>query len=135
MMPVHPTLAEIVRRDSRYRTEAYEFIYLAFRYAQKRLGRGGGESDPDSSPCHLTGRELLDAVRALALRDFGRMAWIVFRIWGIHTTDDLGEVVFNLVDAGLMKKADSDSREEFHDVFDLAEALRDSFEIPAPTRD
>src|SRR6185436_20564505 len=88
--------------------------------------------DPESSvetQYHVSGPELLDGLRDLALREFGLMARTVFKMWGIRRTDDFGEIVFNLVAAGLMSKTDEDTREDFRNVFDLDEALVQGFRI------
>jgi uncharacterized repeat protein (TIGR04138 family) len=123
-------LADLVRRDPRYTYEAYEFVFEALAHTQKMLGRvpreGGGEPEPHH---HVTGPELLDGVRDLALRQFGLMARTVLRMWGIHRTDDVGEIVFNLVESNLMSKTDEDSRDDFRGVFDLDEALVQGFRI------
>ena len=75
------------------------------------LGRAA-EPTRDDAPAenHVSGRELCDGVVDLARREFGRMARIVFRLWGINQTDDFGEIVFNLIDANLMSKTDRDDR-------------------------
>jgi uncharacterized repeat protein (TIGR04138 family) len=57
------------------------------------------------------------------------MARTVLRLWGIHKTDDFGEIVFSLIEAELMSKTDGDRREDFHDVFDLDEALVRGYRI------
>ncbi|MCS7160379.1 MAG: hypothetical protein RMJ19_07900 [Gemmatales bacterium] len=122
----HSALLEIYRRDPRYECEAYEFVFEALAYTQQKLGRvPPEESEGERGDYHVTGPELLDGIRELALEQFGRMALTVFHRWGIHTTDDFGEIVFNLIEAGLMSKRPEDSREDFHDVYDLEEALSD----------
>jgi uncharacterized repeat protein (TIGR04138 family) len=127
-------LAEVVKRDPRYSYEAYEFLYQALHHTQKRLGReplpGADDADAAAEPKHhVSGPELLEGVRTLALQEFGLMARAVFRMWGIHKTDDVGEMVFNLIDANLMKKTAEDRREDFHGVFDLDQALVDGYRI------
>jgi uncharacterized repeat protein (TIGR04138 family) len=121
-------LAEVVRRDPRYPYEAYEFVYQALNHTQKMLEREPA-GEPGEAEHHVSGRELLEGVRDLALREFGLMARTVFRMWGIHRTDDFGEIVFNLVEANLMSKTSEDERLDFHDVYDLDEALLHSFRI------
>ena len=124
-------LANIVRRDPRHAYEAYEFIYAALSYTQTMLDRvpqEGSAVDPGPQ-YHVTGRELLKGIREFALREFGLMARTVFRMWGINRTDDFGEIVFNLVAEDLMSKTDSDSRADFHEVYDLDEALVQGFRI------
>ncbi len=124
-------LAEVVKRDPRYSYEAYEFVFHALNHTQKRLGREPAPGTPGAAEAkhHVSGRELLEGVRALALQEFGLMARTVFRLWGIHKTDDFGEMVFNLVEAELMSKTPEDRREDFHDLFDLDEALVRDYRI------
>jgi uncharacterized repeat protein (TIGR04138 family) len=127
----HAVLAEIVRRDPRYAYEAYEFVFEALGHTQKRLGRvPRSDQTAEAGPQHhVTGPELLDGIRDLALREFGLMARTVFRLWGIQGTGDFGEIVFNLVESNLMSKTDSDSRRDFQNVFDFDEALVRGYQI------
>ena len=127
----HPGLADIVRRDSRYAYEAYEFVFAALAHTQQLLGREPAEDREHASEKehHVSGPELLNGVRDLALREFGLMARTVFHMWGIQRTGDFGEIVFNLVEAGLMSKTDEDTRVDFHDVYDLDEALVQGYHI------
>jgi uncharacterized repeat protein (TIGR04138 family) len=127
----HPKLAELVRQDPRYAYEAYEFVFAALAHTQKLLGRSprevpAVEAEPNH---HVTGPELLSGVRALALREFGLMARTVFHLWGIDRTDDIGEIVFNLVEANLMSKTSEDNRSDFRAVYDLDQALVHEFRI------
>jgi len=125
-MSISPTkIADVVRRDSRYAYPAYLFIFEGLEYAQDRID--ADEDDDDAR--HVTGQEMLEGVRALAIREFGLLAWTVFRMWGIRTTDDVGEIVFNLIDAGLLSKHESDDRADFHDLFAWDQVLGDGYEI------
>jgi uncharacterized repeat protein (TIGR04138 family) len=127
----HAVIAEIVRRDPRYTYEAYEFVFEAWKHTLRMLERPAreGTAEEPTPAQHVSGRELMEGVRDLALREFGLMARTVFRMWGIKTTDDFGEIVFNLVDANLMNKTDQDSRHDFHAVFDFDQALVQSYQI------
>lgn len=125
-MPMrHPAIAEICRKDPRYEYEAYEFVFEALLHTQQMLGKVPKEAEPseEQGEHHVTGQQLLQGICDLALRQFGRMALTVFRRWGITSTDDFGEIVFNLIEAGLMSKRPEDSRADFHNVFDLEEAF------------
>jgi uncharacterized repeat protein (TIGR04138 family) len=132
----HAGLAEVVRRDPRFAYEAYEFLYEALNHTQKMLGRlppgealTGGQAESLERQHHVSGQELLAGIRDLALREFGFMARTVFHMWGIQRTDDFGDIVFNLVEAGLMNKTDEDTRQDFHDVYDLDQALVQGYRI------
>src|SRR5262245_33497060 len=119
----HPKLAEIVKKDPRFPYEAYEFIFSALTHTQKALGLTPDQEVRDSPNNHVSGRQLLEGICDLALRDFGMMARTVFRLWGVQRTADIGEIVFNLVEANLLSKTDEDCRQDFTDVFNLDEAL------------
>jgi uncharacterized repeat protein (TIGR04138 family) len=121
-------LEEVVRRDPRYAYEAYEFLYAALAHTQKMLGRQPSEAGLENGQ-HVSGRQLLEGIRDLALKEFGLMARTVFRMWGINRTDDFGEIVFNLVEAQLMSKTDQDTRADFHAVYDLDQALVQDYRI------
>ena len=125
----HPKLDELVRTDPRYAYEAYEFLFVALAHTQKLLGREPRDGSSTEQEYHVRGPELLAGVRDLALQEFGLMARTVFRMWGINSTADFGEIVFNLIEAGLMSKTDEDTRVDFHDVYDLDEALTQGYRI------
>ena len=107
-------LREIFERDKRYALDAYRFIFEALDVTLKQLGRKGG---------HVGGRDLLEGIRQHAVEQFGGLARMVLSQWGIHRTEDFGEMVFNLVDAGLMGKTDTDTKEDFRNGFDFSEAF------------
>lgn len=115
MDPKHPDpLRRIQEKDRRYSPEAYRFIFEALDFTLKKGGRRGG---------HVTGRDLLEGIRGYATEQFGGLAPLVFRQWGVHRTEDFGEIVFNLVDAGLMGKTDADSKDDFRNGYDFDEAF------------
>jgi len=111
------TVLKIVRRDPRYGPQAYYFIFDALDFTLQRLGKTR----------HVTGRELLEGIRLYASEQFGFLARTVLAEWGIHATQDFGEVVFNLVEAGLLSRTDKDTREEFANAYDFAEAFEREF--------
>src|SRR2546421_7996499 len=125
----HPKLDEVVRRDPRYAYEAYEFVFDALAHTQKMLGRTALPEAQAEQDHHVSGPQLLDGIRDLALREFGLLARTVFRMWGVNATGDFGEIVFNLIEAGLMSKSDRDTLTDFRDVFDLDDALVRSYRI------
>jgi uncharacterized repeat protein (TIGR04138 family) len=60
------------------------------------------------------------------------MAKVVLNSWGVYTTGDFGEIVYNWIRLGEMKKSEHDRREDFDDVFDFNEAFQQHFEITLP---
>jgi uncharacterized repeat protein (TIGR04138 family) len=114
----HPRLEELVRRKERFPIEAYEFVREAF-----------ADAGPDAD---LSPRQLLEAISGLARREFGLLAPMVFRQWGVRSCDDVGEIVSDLIDARLIEPADDDGSEGFRCAFDLESALAASQPIDIP---
>lgn len=81
---------------------------------------------------HLTGQQLCEAARVYALRQYGYLARTVLGTWGIHKTDDIGEIVYNMIAIGQMRKTRKDRREDFNDVYDFSEALSRDFSFAMP---
>jgi uncharacterized repeat protein (TIGR04138 family) len=131
MTQFNSRLAEVVAKDPRYAYEAYEFVFQGLSYTQKVLGRepDAAQGDQPLEQYHVSGAELAEGMRQLALREFGFMARTVFHMWGVRRTNDFGEIVFNLIDAGLMSRASEDSRRDFHELYDFEEALVQEFRI------
>jgi uncharacterized repeat protein (TIGR04138 family) len=100
-------------RNPRFHETAYLFVLSALHYVIEQL----------AEPRHISGRELAEGVRDLALERFGPMARTVLEHWGIRATADLGDVVFALVECGILIKQDDDALEDFRDVFDFDEAF------------
>jgi uncharacterized repeat protein (TIGR04138 family) len=100
-------------RHPRYHETAYVFVLSALHYVLSGL----------PEPRHITGRELAEGLRDLALERFGPMARTVLEFWGIRRTADMGELVFALVDCGILIKQEDDAPEEFENVFDFEEAF------------
>jgi uncharacterized repeat protein (TIGR04138 family) len=131
---VDATLFDLARADQRFAYEAYEFVCQAVNYTQISLGKyhaeGDDELDEDERPCpHVNGEEILRHACELAIEEFGYMAGLVFRRWGVHTTDDFGEIVFRLIDSGKLSRSDDDDPADFQGIFDLGQALSEGFEL------
>lgn len=125
MSNINPRLFEVTQSDPRYAYEAYEFLFEALQHTQTLLKRAPAVNDDPAEPRHhVSGQELLRGICSLALLKFGLMARTVFHRWGIERTDDFGNLVFNLIQADLMKKTEEDCLEDFASVFDLDEVLR-----------
>ncbi len=126
MKPSPPSFEDVVeeicREDPRYRPGAYEFVHEALDYTVRTLKKA--RSGPNR---HVTGRELLDGARRYALERYGPMARLVLNHWGIHRCEDIGNVVFNMVDRKILGKSEEDSIEDFRDGFDFDEAFDDPF--------
>jgi uncharacterized repeat protein (TIGR04138 family) len=120
---------QIVARDLRYRREAYTFVREALDFTQKLISR-----ENQQKVRHVTGQELLDGIRQFALKEFGPMAALVLEEWGITSCPDFGEIVFNMVDVGLLARTEQDRREHFQNGYDFTTAFRKPF-LPKDKQD
>ena len=68
---------------------------------------------------HVTGQELVESARLLAISEYGPMAKSVLNHWGVETTEDFGQIVFQMVRRGLLGRTDEDSLNDFMDGFDF----------------
>ena len=139
MLDPRDPIVELLDRDPRYKFEAYVFVFEALRYAQETLELGESyetgefdENDEEQIERHVTGQDLCEAARQYALDQYGLMAKNVLGTWGIESTGDLGEIVFNLIDIGKMRKTEHDRRADFDDVFEFETALRQEFSFSLP---
>ena len=106
-------LDRLREREPRFHETAYLFVLSALHHVLERL----------PEPRHISGRELAEGVRDLALERFGPMARTVLEHWGVHNTADIGAIVFALVECGILIKQDEDSMGDFADVFDFDDAF------------
>jgi uncharacterized repeat protein (TIGR04138 family) len=106
-------LAPILEQDQRYTTEAYLFVRDGLDHTVRKL----------ETPRHVSGNELLDGIREYALSEFGPVTKRVLSEWGINECIDIGNIVFNLVEEGLLGKTDEDSIEDFMGGYDFHEAF------------
>ena len=112
---------EIVADDPRFAVEAYVFVAEAVSYTTRRVAR------EETDKRHISGQELLEGIRDLALKQFGPLTIDVLHEWGVRTTDDFGAVVFNLVNNGLLGASEDDSPEDFSGGYDFREAFTRPF--------
>jgi len=100
--------------------------------SETESGETESADEPAAGERHLTGQQLCEAIRIFALEQYGYMAKCVLNSWGVHKTGDFGEIVFNLIRIGQMRKTKDDRREDFNDVFDFESGLTQSFQIKHP---
>lgn len=109
----------IVGKDPRYKADAYEFVMRGLFYTQKKLKRKG----------HVAGKELAEGLKDFALEEFGGMARTVLSHWGINETGDFGEIVYNMIEENLLNKTESDSKEDFKDIYNFKEVFETGYKI------
>jgi uncharacterized repeat protein (TIGR04138 family) len=112
----------ILTQDPRFQRDAYLFLREALEFTQKLINKERGNVRQ-----HVTGRELLDGIRQYALQQFGPMTITVFEEWGVRASKDFGDIVFNMVEGGLLAKTETDSREDFKDGYNFTDAFAKPF--------
>ncbi|HEX8200304.1 MAG TPA: Minf_1886 family protein [Isosphaeraceae bacterium] len=131
-MSLRADLAGVLARDPRYSIQAYAFVLEALEFAKNAKKRNqprgrGRKSRPPEESRHVSGQELCQGARLLAVRHYGYLALTVLNQWGIRSTSDLGEIVYNLIAAGDLEKTAADRRSDFDDVFDFEATLKRDF--------
>jgi uncharacterized repeat protein (TIGR04138 family) len=143
--------AKLLEQDKRFKREAYDFVFESLDYAQNRLHLGQEclneptsdlegfdideeenlhfQDDEGSIGKHITGQDLSEAARMYATEMYGFMAKVVLNNFGIHSTGDFGEIVYNLIKIGRMRKTAQDCREDFDDVYDFETAFDSDYII------
>ncbi len=116
----------ICTKDPRYLPDAYYFIREALDFAVRMH-----KKPPQGVMRHVSAQELLEGIRVYALQEYGPMALTVLQSWGLACTEDIGEVVFNLVESGKLGKTEGDRKEDFAGGFDFKTAFRLPFQ-PRP---
>jgi uncharacterized repeat protein (TIGR04138 family) len=116
------SLEKILARDPRFHRDAYLFVREALDFTQKNIVK-----ENRGKIRHVTGQELLEGIRDYALSQFGPMTLTVFDEWGIHSSRDFGDIVFNMVETGWLAKTEKDSRDDFQEGYDFDEAFRKPF--------
>ena len=114
-------IGRIRAKDPRYERDAYLFVREALDHTQKSIGKDS------RGRLHVTGQELLGGIREFALSQFGPMTMTVLEEWGIRCSQDFGEIVFNMVEIGLLAKTKEDSRADFQPGYDFFEVFRKPF--------
>jgi uncharacterized repeat protein (TIGR04138 family) len=95
--------------DGKYHERAYIFVLAALEYCQQHRDERG----------HISGQELARACRDFAMERFGLTAITVLSYWGIETTDDIGKIVYILIEAELLIQHPEDRLEDFLRVYDF----------------
>ena len=143
---MNPLYIELLKRDKRYPPEAYAFVFETLDFVRSVLKLGQfkkveplppelrekfhEENAAESSTSHdVCGQDLCFAARDYAQRQYGLLAPMVLHSMGIRTTGDIGEIVYNLISIGQMRKTADDRREDFDDVFDFRRVFEGAYQI------
>jgi len=130
------TLQEVVDEVDQYPIEAFVFLQHGLAFAVNRVHgefkEDEGETPDTTASRHITGQQLCEGLREYALSQWGLLARVVLARWRINSTFDFGRIVFALIAAGHMQKTDSDTIEDFRNVYDFKTAFDGTYQIGTP---
>jgi uncharacterized repeat protein (TIGR04138 family) len=113
-------LEDIAKEDGRFSAGALKFVYEGLGYTAKKTV---------TEPAHITGQNLCEGLRKLALEKWGRLATLVLNSWNIKTTRDFGEIVYLMIKHTWMSAQPTDSIDDFNDVYDFKTVFKDQFQF------
>ena len=108
-------IEQLLKKHPENDREAYNFVNDALTKTLENLKR--------RENAHVTPQELLEGVKEYAIKKFGYLAQTIFNIWGVHSTSDIGNLVFQLIEFDLLGKQKTDRREDFDNVYDFNTAF------------
>lgn len=119
------TVELIIKKHPEYRADAYFFLHDTLQFSLKRRRK-------KAASAYLTTQELMDGFRLKVLQDFGPMSMTLLNYWGIKKCEDIGQMIFYLVEAGVLGKTQSDTLSSFSNIFDFEKEFVAPFQ-PKPT--
>jgi uncharacterized repeat protein (TIGR04138 family) len=111
-------LEDIAKEDGRFSAAAMKFVYEGIGYTAKKT---------TTEPHHVTGQNLCEGLRRLAVEKWGRLAMLVLNRWNIKATHDFGEIVYLMIKHEWLSVQPTDSIDDFNDVYDFKTAFKDEF--------
>lgn len=113
---------KLYAQDPKFARDAYLFTREALDFTQKLISR-----ENKGTVRHVTPQELLEGIRQYALQQYGPMTVTVLDEWGIKNCRDFGEIVFSMIESGLLAKTEKDTRDDFQNGYDFIEAFHKPF--------
>lgn len=120
------TIEDIAKEDSRYDVRALKFVFEGLALTVEKIRR---DQDPEEAPQHISGPELAWGLAEAAQKRWGRLAAMVLSSWNLRTTRDFGEIVYLMIDNGWMTSQETDTIEDFDNVFDFADVFEKQYTI------
>lgn len=117
-------VVELIRQhDQRYAKAAYFFLRQALDFTVKAIKK----NNPSTTTNHISGQDLLEGIREYAIEQYGPMTYTLFQQWGIKECNDFGNIVFNLVEFGVLGKTEKDKKEDFQGSYTFEDAFIQPF--------
>ncbi|MEL7498202.1 MAG: Minf_1886 family protein [Planctomycetota bacterium] len=138
---IEPSFYELAKRYPCYPPEAYEFVDAALKYAcdgvnldtPAHFERATDDAGEPTIEEHFSGQQLCEVFRRYAINQFGYLAKVVLKTWNVRSTQCFGDLVYNMIDFGILKKSEQDSREDFDHVYDFDLVFQIDVDISSST--
>jgi uncharacterized repeat protein (TIGR04138 family) len=130
-MDFDEVIRQIRAKDARYKPQAYELVRLGLDQAQKDVHGDPKKGKPDANR-HVSGPQLLEGFRRHVLETYGPLSYPLLHSWGLRRSQDVGNIVFNIIETGLFGRSEEDRLEDFADVYDFKEVFLLPYEPRPP---
>ncbi len=117
------SLEAIAGEDGRYNAMALKFVYEGLGVTIEKIRSDQVEKR------HISGGELSNGLADLAMERWGRLARLVLNRWGVHTTRDLGEIVYLMIANNWMTAQQDDKLDDFDDIYDFERVFEKDFKF------
>lgn len=112
-----------IANGTRFSPEAFVFLQEGLGYTSDMFVDAQHPSELDEFERHVTGQQLCMGLRDFAIEQFGILAPVVLKHWGVQKTEDFGAMVFHMVEIGILRTSQQDSEDDFRSVFNFEEAF------------
>lgn len=126
-MDFETAIREIRQKDPRYSAQAYDLVRVSLDHAQKMV-HGEPKKGRALANRHVAGPQLLEGFRQHVLETYGPMSYQLLQNWGLRKTDDVGNIVFNIIATGLFGRSEEDDLAAFSNVYDFKTAFLKPFD-------
>jgi uncharacterized repeat protein (TIGR04138 family) len=113
-----------VAEASGYGVDAVLFVSAVLGYTLRRVRREGQE--------HVTAKDVCAGFREYARMYFNDAGEAIDLLseWGLRGSDDVGRIIFAMIETGHAKAAEGDRPEDFAGLFTVDDLARDAFWTP-----
>jgi uncharacterized repeat protein (TIGR04138 family) len=125
MQKIDDAIEQLIKAKAKYPREAYDFVREALDFTIRQQKKGCRGQDR-----HITGQQLLEGSRDYALDQFGPMARTVLGEWNLNCCEDIGEVVYNMVEVQILGTTPADSKDDFKNGYDFDAVFSRPFDPP-----
>ncbi len=122
-------IEKIAVDDGRFDPKALFFVHDGLGKVIREFKDAADEADAEDSLHHISGQDLARGLAKLAAQKWGRLARVVLTHWGVNKTRDLGEIVFLMIKNEWMTAQETDSIDDFDNVYDFEEIFEKQFKF------